>query len=297
MIRTEWSDINYKDALAATGKGKILRKYPLVGGIDVAGTVASSRDSRFKQGDAVAVCGAGLSEVIDGGYSEYVRVPASAVVKLSDSLTTFKAMQLGTAGLTAAIAVQRMQDNGQTPENGPILINGATGGVGSFAINMFSALGYRVVALTGKTDQADYLKEIGANEIVSRHDLEIGTRPLERAQWGGAVDNLGGDTLGWLTRTVKPWGNIASIGLAAGVKLNTSVMPFILRGVSLLGINSVECPRAVRDNAWRRLATDLRPPHIDRIASHVIPFDQLPSVFNAYIEGKITGRTVVHIST
>lgn len=297
VIRTEWSDVNYKDALAATGKGRILRKYPLVGGIDVAGTVASSSDSRFKEGAAVAVCGAGLSEVIDGGYSEYVRVPASAVVELAGNLTTFEAMQLGTAGLTAAIAVQRMQDNGQTAEKGPILVNGATGGVGSFAIDMFSSLGYQVVALTGKTDQADYLKEIGATEIVSRHDLQMGTRPLERAQWGGAVDNLGGDALSWLTRTVKPWGNIASIGLAAGVKLNTSVMPFILRGVSLLGINSVECPRAVRDNAWQRLATDLRPQHIDRIANHEIQFDQLPSVFNAYIEGKITGRTVVQIST
>lgn len=295
VIRSEWSDINYKDALAATGKGKILRKYPLVGGIDVAGKVASSSDSRLQEGDAVAVCGAGLSEVIDGGYSEYVRVPIDAVIELPESLTTYEAMQLGTAGLTAAIAVQRMQDNGQTPENGPILVNGATGGVGSYAIDMFSALGYQVIAYTGKTDQADYLKEIGASEILSRHDIEMGARPLERAQWGGAVDNLGGDTLGWLTRTVKPWGNIASIGLAEGIKLNTSVMPFILRGVSLLGINSVECPRAVRDNAWRRLATDLRPSHLDRIAGNVIQFEQLPSVFDAYIEGKITGRTVVKI--
>jgi NADPH2:quinone reductase len=295
VIRTDWSDVNYKDALAATGKGKILRKSPLVGGIDVAGRVASSTDSRFKEGDAVAVCGAGLSEVIDGGYSEYVRVPADAVVPLPEGLTTFQAMQLGTAGFTAAIAVQRMEDNGQIPARGPILVTGATGGVGSFAIDMLSALGYEAVAFTGKTTQEAYLKELGANQIVSRFDIEMGTRPMERAQWGGAVDNVGGDTLAWLTRTVKPWGSIASIGLTGGVKLNTTVMPFILRGVSLLGINSVECPPEVRENAWRRLATDLRPRHLDLIAGRTVEFEQLPSVFDAYIAGDVTGRTVVKI--
>jgi NADPH2:quinone reductase len=295
VIKAAWSDINYKDALAATGKGRILRTSPLNGGIDVSGHVVSSTDPRFKEGDAVVVCGCGLSETIDGGYAEYARVPAWSVVPLPDGLTLRDAMAIGTAGFTAAIAVQRMEDNGQVPETGPIVVTGATGGVGSYAIDLLSGLGYEVLAFTGKTEQEPYLKELGASGLLNRKDLEMGTKPLESEQWGGAVDSVGGDTLAWLTRTTSVWGNIASVGLAGGFKLETTVMPFILRGVSLLGINSVECPQYVRERAWSRLAGDLRPRHLDTIANREVSLGELPSVFEEYTDGAVTGRTVVRI--
>jgi NADPH2:quinone reductase len=295
VIKAAWSDINYKDALAATGKGRILRTSPLNGGIDVSGQVVSSSDPRFKEGDPVLVCGCGLSETIDGGYSEYVRVPAWSVVPLPDGLSLRDVMAIGTAGFTAAIAVQRMQDNGQVPETGPIVVTGATGGVGSFAIDMLAALGYEVLAYTGKVDQEPYLRELGASGLLNRKELEMGTKPLENAQWGGAVDSVGGETLAWLTRTTNVWGNIASVGLAGGFKLETTVMPFILRGVSLLGINSVECPQYVRERAWSRLAGDLRPRHLDTITHREVSLDELPAVFGEYVDAAVTGRTVVRI--
>lgn len=295
VIKVAYSDINYKDALAATGKGRILRTYPLVGGIDLSGVVVSSVDNRFKAGQKVLVCGAQLSELYDGGYTEYARVKAESVVHLPDGITLWDAMALGTAGYTAAIAVQRLEDNGQIPERGPIVVTGATGGVGSFAINMLSSLGYEVVAFTGKTEQENYLKTLGANRLLNRNEVDMGTKPLENAQWGGAVDNVGGDTLGWLTRTTNVWGNIASIGLAGGYKLESTVMPFILRGVSLLGINSVEMPLSVRAKAWDRLAKDLKPSQLKLIAPRTITFDELPFAFNDYVDGKVTGRTVVAI--
>ncbi len=296
IIKTSYSSINYKDALAATGKGRILRKYPLNGGIDLAGTVVSSTDSRFSKGDVVLSCGGGLSEVLDGGYSEFARLPANCVVPVPSGMSDFEAMAFGTAGFTAAIAVIRMEENGQIPERGPIVVTGATGGVGSFAVNMFSNLGYEVVALSGKKEQVDYLTSLGASEIIDRHSLKMGTRPLERATWGGAVDSVGGDTLAWLTRTVKPWGNIGSIGLAGGYKLETTVMPFILRGVSLLGINSIEMPLELRDRAWNRLCTDLKPTDMDLIVRQVIEFDDLPGAFDQFMEATILGRVVVKIS-
>lgn len=296
VIRSAWSNINYKDALAATGKGKILRTSPLVGGIDVAGHVESSTDDRYKAGDEVMVCGCSLSEMYDGGYSEIVRVKADFVVPIPEGLSLRDAMAIGTAGFSAAMAVQRMQDNGQTPENGPIMVTGATGGVGSFAIDIFSSLGYEVTALTGKPEHNDYLKSIGATEIINRHDLEMGTRPMEKSLWGGAVDSVGGDTLGWLTRTVHPWGNIASVGLAGGYKLETTVMPFILRGVSLLGINSVDCTPAMRENIWHRIATDLKPKHLDNIVTHEITLAELPTAFDDFMSGQHLGRTIVKIN-
>lgn len=297
VIKVAYSDINYKDALAATGKGQILRTYPLVGGIDLSGVVVSSSDERFQSGQKVLVCGAQLSEIYDGGYSEYARVKADSVVALPNGLSLRDAMAIGTAGFTAAIAVQRMEDNGQVPERGPILVTGATGGVGSFAINMLSNIGYEVAALTGKPEQNDYLNKLGATQIVDRKAIEMGSRPLERAEWGGAVDNLGDETLAWLTRTVVPWGNIASIGLAAGFKLNTTVMPFILRGVSLLGINSIEMPVSVREKAWQRIATDLKPTMLNDIAPRTIPFKEIEQAFDAYIDGSVTARTVVEIDS
>lgn len=295
VIKVAYSGINYKDALAATGKGKILRQYPLVGGIDLSGVVVSSTDSRFEVSDKVLVCGAQLSELYDGGYAEYARVKAESVVPLPKGLSLHDVMAIGTAGYTAAIAVQRMEDNGQVPERGKILITGATGGVGSFAIHMLANLSYEVVAYTGKLEQETYLKKLGASALLYRNTLELGQRPLERAEWGGAVDNVGGDTLSWLTRVIVPWGNIASIGLAGGFKLDTTVMPFILRGVSLLGINSVEMPYSVRDKAWSRLADDLKPTLLSTIAPNTISFDDLPKAFDQYIEGTIIGRTVVAI--
>ncbi len=296
IIQVSHSTINYKDALAATGKGRILRKYPLNGGIDLAGKVVQSSDARHKEGDSVLVCGCGLSETIDGGYSEFARIPGDCVVAMPPGLTEYEAMAFGTAGFTAAIAVIRMEDNGQVPSRGPIIVTGATGGVGSFAISMFANLGYEVVALTGKKDCESYLKELGASDLIDRTSLDMGERPLEKAIWGGAVDNLGGDILGWLTRTVSPWGNIGSVGLAGGIKLNTTVMPFILRGVSVLGINSLEMPLAVRDRAWERMCSDLKPKNLDRIVRQKIEFDQLPEAFDQFMDASVVGRVVVRIN-
>lgn len=296
VIRAAYSDINYKDALAATGKGKILRKFPLVGGIDVSGRVESSSSKEFKKGDSVVVVGCELSETRDGGYAELVRVPADCVVKLPESLSLFDAMALGTAGFTAALAVERMEQNGQTPDHGPVVVTGATGGVGSVAVDILSGAGYEVAALTGKSEAAEYLRGLGASQVLLRDELDLGKRPMERAEWGGAVDNLGGEVLTWLTRTVKPFGNIACVGLAASHELNTTVMPLILRGVSLLGINSVLCGSKVRHATWERLGSDLKPRHLDRIVSRTVEFDDLPGAFGGYIEGGVTGRTVVKIA-
>ncbi len=296
VIKVSYSTINYKDALAATGAGKILRTYPLVGGIDLAGTVVSSEDERFDTGNEVLVNGCGLSETVDGGYAEYARVKADAVVPVPGGMTAAQAMQIGTAGYTAALAIHRMEQNNQLPEDGPIVVTGATGGVGSIAVDMLDARGYEVVAVTGKADKSDYLKSIGAREVLLRDDVDYGKRPMEKAQWGGAIDNLGGDALTWLTRTVKYGGNIASIGLAASPTLNTTVLPFILRAVCLLGINSVDTPRNVRLRVWERIGGDLQPRHLDVIGSRTIEFDELPDAFQAYIDGKVTGRLLVKIS-
>ncbi len=295
VVRVLYSDINYKDALAATGAGKILRKYPLVGGIDLAGVVESSADPRCKPGDHVLVTGCGLSEVHDGGYAEYARLKGEWVIPMPPGLGTFKAMALGTAGFTAALAINKMEHNGQAPAKGPVVVTGATGGVGSIAIDMLAVRGYEVVAVTGKRDSVDYLKSLGASQVLLRDELDYGKRPLEAARFGGAIDNVGGDMLTWLTRTVDTWGNIASIGLAGSAELHTTVMPFILRGINLLGINSSATLRDTRLVVWNRIATDLKPRHLERIAARTIPFDELPGAFEAYIKGGVTGRTVVKI--
>jgi len=295
VIKVSHSTINYKDALAATGVGKILRTYPLVGGIDLAGTVVSSEDERLEPGSVVLVNGCGLSETVDGGYAEYARVRSDWVVPVPAGMTAAQAMQIGTAGYTAALAIQRMEQNSQLPENGPIVVTGASGGVGSIAVDMLDGRGYEVVALTGKAEQTEYLKSIGAHEVLLRGEVDLGKRPMEKARWGGAIDNLGGDVLTWLTRTVKYGGNIASIGLAASPTLNTTVLPFILRAVCLLGINSVDTPRNLRLQVWQRIGGDLRPRHLDVISGRTIEFDELPDAFQAYIDGTVTGRTVVKI--
>ena len=296
VIKVSHSTINYKDALAATGAGKILRRYPLNGGIDLAGTVVSSDDADLKPGAAVLVNGCGLSETVDGGYSEFARVDSAGVVPIPDGITALQAMQLGTAGYTAALAIHRMEQNGQLPESGPIVVTGATGGVGSIAIDMLDGRGYEVAAVTGKATEEAYLKGLGARRVLLRDELDLGKRPMEKALWAGAIDNLGGDYLAWLTRTVDYGGNIASIGLASGVALNTTVLPFILRAVCLLGINSVDTPRALRLAVWSRIGGDLRPRHLDTIGGRTIGFDDLPAAFQAYVDGSVTGRTVVEIS-
>jgi len=295
VIRILYSDINYKDALAATGAGKILRKYPLVGGIDLAGVVESSADPRCKSGDHVLVTGCGLSEVHDGGYAEYARVKGEWVIPMPEGLGAFRAMALGTAGFTAALAIHRMEHNGQNPAKGPIVVTGATGGVGSIAIDMLSNRGYEVIAVTGKAESIDYLRALGASDVLLRKEIDYGKRPLETARFGGAIDNVGGETLTWLTRTVDTWGNIACIGLAGGAELNTSVIPFILRGVNLLGINSSATLREMRLIVWNRIATDLKPRHLDKIVTQTIDFDALPAAFQSYLDGTVTGRTVVKI--
>lgn len=296
VVRVNYSTINFKDALAATGTSPILRKYPLVGGIDLAGEVVSSADARFKPGQKVLVNGCGLSETQDGGYAEYARLQGDWVIPVPDGMTELDTMKLGTAGFTAALAIHRMEQNGQTPAKGPVVVTGATGGVGSLAIDMLAGRGYEVVAVSGKPEAAEYLKSIGAARVLLRQEINLGARPLEAAQWAGAVDNVGGELLTWLTRTVDFWGNIASIGLAGSHKLETTVMPFILRGVNLLGINSVATPREVRLEVWRRIATDLRPTRLGQIADRLVSFEELPSQFADYIEGRVTGRTVVKIS-
>jgi acrylyl-CoA reductase (NADPH) len=295
VIRVSHSGINYKDALAATGAGKILRRYPLVGGIDLAGVVESSSDARYRPGEAVLVTGCALSETHDGGYAQLARVRGDWVIPLPAGLSAFEAMALGTAGFTAALAIHRMEQNGQSPQGGAIAVTGASGGVGSVAVDMLATRGYRVVAVSGKSSAVPYLRELGAQEVLARQGIDLGSRPLESARFGGAIDNLGGELLSWLTRSVDFWGNIASIGLAAGAELNTTVMPFILRGVSLLGINSSATPRELRLAVWQRIATDLKPRHLARIVTRTIAFEELPQAFPAYLDGAVTGRTVVRI--
>jgi NADPH2:quinone reductase len=296
VVRVSYSTINYKDALAATGAGKILRKYPLVGGIDLSGEVVSSSDPALEPGQKVAVTGCGLSETHDGGYAEYARVRSECVVPIPAGLDEYRSMAIGTAGFTAALAIHRMEQNGQQPASGEIVVTGATGGVGSLAIDMLAGRGYSTVAVTGKASAAGYLQALGATRILLREQIELGSRPLEEARWAGAIDNVGGEVLAWLTRTTNFWGNIASIGMAGSVELKSTVLPFILRGVSLLGVNSVYTPRAVRLEVWRRLASDLKPRHLDRIVTSTISLDELPGAFDAYLKAGVTGRTVVKIA-
>ncbi|MFA6441448.1 MAG: oxidoreductase [Sterolibacterium sp.] len=296
-IRVAYSSVNYKDALAATGAGKIIRRFPCVGGIDLAGTVTASLDPRFAKGDAVLATSYDIGVAHHGGYAEVARVPADWVVKLPQGMTLKEAMTFGTAGFTAGLAVVRMEANGLKPGNGPVIVSGATGGVGSVAIEVLAKLGYHVVALTGKESEFDYLTSIGAQEIMLRQSLDLTKiKPLDKSLWAGAVDNLGGDVLAWMASTMQIGGTLASIGLAASHTLNTTVMPFILRGVSLLGIDSVNCPMPQRAEVWRRLASDMRPTHLEQM-TRTIPFEQLPSVFDDFIKSRARGRTVVDIAS
>jgi len=295
LVRTKYSTINYKDALSYNGVGRIMRKYPTVAGIDMAGTVEKSNDARWKRGDKVIVTGYDMGVAHDGGYAELARVPADWVVRRPESMTAFDAMTLGTAGFTAALAIYLMEHNGLAPASGPVAVTGATGGVGSVAIEILSKLGYDVVAITGKQKEAEYLKGIGAREVLLRQSLDFSRiKPLDKSTWAGAVDNLGGDMLAWLLSTMQIGGRAAAVGLAADMKLNTSVAPFILRGVHLLGVDSVNCPMELRQTLWNKLAVPWRP---DRVHDQVrtIDFEELPEHFDAYIKGMARGRTVVRI--
>jgi putative YhdH/YhfP family quinone oxidoreductase len=297
VVRVAYSDVNYKDALAATGKGRILRRASCIGGIDLSGTVVSSSDGRFAKGDAVLAVGFDLGVAHHGGYAQYARVPAAWLTRLPQGMTLWEAMAFGTAGFTAGIAVERMEQNGLAPANGPVLVNGATGGVGSIALSALAKLGYEVVALTGKASEAGWLKRLGAKDIVLRQSLNLEKiRPLDKATWAGAVDNLGGDVLSWICSTMKVNGVIASIGLAASASLNTTVMPFILRGASLLGVNSTDAPsEELRARVWRRLASDMKPPLLKEMA-RTVPFRDLPGVFADFIDAKVSRRVVVDLA-
>ena len=294
--RVAYSSVNYKDALAATGSGKIIRRFPCVGGIDLSGVVIHSNDARFKAGDPVIATSFDIGVAHHGGYAEIARVPADWVVPLPAGLSLYQAMALGTAGFTAALAIVRMEENRLTPAKGAVIVTGATGGVGSLAIDMLAKIGYHVVALTGKESEAEYLRSLGAAEVMLRQSIDLSKiRPLDRGRWAGAVDNLGGDILAWIASTMEQGGTIASIGLAASMKLNTTVAPFILRGVSLLGIDSGYIREPYRQGVWQRLASDLRPPHLDAMARK-IAFEQLPETFAEYIAGRAKGRVVVELA-
>ena len=295
VIRGEWSGINFKDALAATGKGKILKSYPLVGGIDVAGEVVSSECERFSPGDKVLVTGCNLSEKRDGGYSQYLRLDSNDVIPLPSGLTTREAMGIGTAGFTAAISLYRMEALGQTPEAGPIVVTGASGGVGSFAIDILTTAGYEVHAITGKVDQFDYLEELGARQCISRHDLHWGQHPLESVRWAGCIDNVGGDMLAGISRVIDLWGNISVCGMAGGIGLHATNLPMILRGVSLIGISSSNTPYDIREILWDRLAKQWRPRHLDSIINSEVSLDNLGGAFDLLMKGNSLGRTVVNL--
>ena len=295
LIRVHYSSINYKDALAATGAGKIIRRFPCVGGIDLAGEVVESTDARFTAGDRVIATSYDIGVAHHGGYAEYARIPAGWVIPLPSGLDLFQAMALGTAGFTAALGIVRMEDNGLSPAKGPVIVTGATGGVGGLAIDMLAQIGYRVVALTGKENEGEYLKRLGAAEIRLRSSIDFEkVRPLEAALWAGAVDNVGGPILHWVLATMQQAGTVASIGNAASHTLNTTVFPFILRGVSLLGIDSGYIGEPIRSRVWARLATDLKPGHLLEVTK-TIDFPALPAAFADYIEGRVKGRTVVRI--
>ena len=296
VIRGEWSGINYKDALAATGKAKICQTFPLVGGIDIAGEVVSSESDRFSAGDKVLVTGCNMSEKRDGGFAEYMRLDSNSVIPLPKGLSTREAMGIGTAGFTAAISLFRMEALGQTPEAGPIVITGASGGVGSFAIDILTRAGYEAHAITGKVDQFDYLEALGAKQCISRHDLHWGQAPLESIRWAGCIDNVGGDTLAGISRVIDVWGNIACCGMAGGVGLNATNLPLILRGVSLIGISSNNTPYPIREILWERLANEWKPPHMDDIISNEVDLADLGNAFDVLMQGNSLGRTVVKLN-
>jgi putative YhdH/YhfP family quinone oxidoreductase len=296
LIRVRYSSINYKDALALSPEGRVVKKYPIVPGIDLAGTVASSQDPRYKEGDEVIVTGYELGISHHGGFSEYARVPGDWVAPVPAGLTAREAMALGTAGLTAALSIHRLEQNGLRPDQGPVLVTGATGGVGSLAVSMLSGLGYEVAASTGKPSEHDYLRSLGAASIVDRAELAPEKiRPLDKQRWAGAVDPVGGRQLAYVLSAVVYGGSVAVSGLTGGGDVPTSVYPFILRGVNLLGIDSVYCPAETRSALWARMANELKPKQLSESISREVTLDELPQAASRLLQGTGTGRTIVKL--
>jgi len=296
LIKVSYSSVNYKDGLASIPEGKIVRRYPFVPGIDLSGVVAESSDPRYKAGDEVIVTSYELGVSHYGGFSEYARVRADWVVPLPSGLTLKEAMALGTAGFTAALAVYKLEHNGLHPENGPVLVTGATGGLGSIAISILKNLAYTVAASTGKESEHAYLKALGAAEIVTREEAAAeSNRPLEKERWAGSVDAVGGATLAYLLCTTRTGGSIASCGNTGGANVSTTVFPFILRGNNLLGIDSVNCPMELRRQVWEHLASDYKPTHLLDLIGHEVPFADLPQTLSAILKGGVRGRTILKV--
>jgi len=295
LIEVHYSSLNYKDALGVTGKGKIFKALPITPGIDAAGVVKRSNHIDYKVGDKVLVTGCGIGESADGGYAELLLTKAEHVIKLPDGLSPLEAMIYGTAGFTAGLCIERLEANDQTPEKGPMLVTGASGGVGSFAVAMLSALGFEVVAMSGKGQAQEYLMQLGATNVINPNDFDPGSKPLEKAIYGGGVDNTGGHFLEGMIRQTALWGNIASVGLASDYRFSSTVMPFILRGVSLLGVSSTNCPLALRARIWHRLASDLKPKDLNVFVSRTLGFEDLIDGAWDMINRKTSGRTLVKI--
>lgn len=296
IIKVAYSSVNYKDGLASIPEGKIVRSYPFIPGIDLAGTVVRSNDARFSDGDQVIVTSYELGVSHTGGYSEYARVPADWIVPLPDGLSFEEAMVLGTAGFTAALSVHRLEENGLTPEKGSVLVTGATGGVGSIAVAMLAKRGYHVVASTGKESEYKYLKAIGASEVISREDVNGEKyRPLDKQLWAAAVDPVGGKTLSSIVSKLHYNGSVAVSGLTGGTDVPTTVFPFILRGTNILGIDSVYCPMETRKNLWMRMATDLKPEALIHTIKQEVTLDSLPQALSAILRGEARGRSIVKI--
>ncbi|MDW7616783.1 acryloyl-CoA reductase [Peribacillus simplex] len=296
LIRVHYSGVNYKDSLASIPNGNIVSSYPIVPGIDMAGIVVSSEDSRFQEGDEVIATSYGIGVSQSGGYSQFARVPADWIVPLPDGLTLKEVMIIGTAGFTAALSVLRLEENNLTPDQGSVLVTGATGGVGSFAVSILAKLGYSVEASTGKESEHGYLKEIGATTIVSREDVYDGKlRALGKQKWSGAVDPVGGEPLASVLSQIKYGGSVAVSGLTAGTSLPATVFPFILRGVNLLGVDSVNCPMDTRLQVWHRLATDFKLAHLEQLVQQEITIKELPDILPTLLKGEARGRTIVKL--
>lgn len=293
VVRVAHSSLNYKDALAVTGRGRIMRRLPLNAGIDLSGVVESSSDPDLPPGTQVIANGMGLGELHDGGFAEYARLPAAWLMPLPQGLTLRSAMVYGTAGYTAALSLHRMEGNGQRPDMGPIVVTGATGGVGSIAVRLLVDRGYRVIAVSGRREHHDWLRALGAHEVATADDLQLSGKPLDKARYGGAIDNVGGELLSRLLPHIVEWGNVVSVGLAGGAEVQTTVHPFILRGVSLLGASSANSPMPLRREIWRRLGDDLRIGDVERLVTRDIALDDVAATATDLLERRLLGRTLV----
>lgn len=295
-IKVMYSSVNYKDGLASIPDGQIVRSYPFIPGIDAAGIVIDSHDEKFKAGDEVIVTSYGFGVSHYGGFSEVVRVPSSWVVPLPNGLTLKEAMVYGTAGLTAALSIEKLEHHGLTVNDGDVVVSGASGGVGSVAVAMLAKKGYSVIASTGKTSETEYLKNLGAKEVISREDLSPEKfSALGKARFAAAIDPVGGNTLAYILSSLKYGGAVASSGLTGGTSVKTTVFPFILRGVSLLGVDSVECPMWIRQPLWNKMAQELKPDALMDFIGSEITLDDLPRVLDQILKGEVKGRVIVKI--